>query len=482
MASRTTLNARNLETLGAPALASLLIEISTGNAAAKRRLRLALAGGQGPAEAAAEIARRMITIARARTRVSWKRRRALIRDLETQMRSILHEVAPADAPLALDLLWRFMALANPVLDRCDDSGGTVVAIFHDACARLAEVAQAAAIIPATLAEQVMDAVTDNGHGQFDPLIAAIAPVLGAEGLAHLKLLVDRLDAAPFPVPPRAEWERVGIGIGGPIHAHELAERQRIATVASALRQIADAAGDPDGYIAALSPEARRLPRVSADIALRLTAAGRADEALACLDAARIQGTAPLDWLDARIAALDASGRGEEAQAMRWQCFAGMLSARHLRDHLRRLPDFEDMDTLDRAISLAAAYPDATGALGFFLHWPDLPRAATTIQERHGELDGDRYEVLTAAAEALSDDHPLAASLALRAMIAFVLTKGRSSRYGHAARHMATCDALALRAFGPDQGDIEDHALWRRRMATDHARKTSFWVKVARETR
>ena len=36
MASKTTLNAKNLEVLGAERLAQLLIEVSTGNAAAKR--------------------------------------------------------------------------------------------------------------------------------------------------------------------------------------------------------------------------------------------------------------------------------------------------------------------------------------------------------------------------------------------------------------------------------------------------------------
>jgi hypothetical protein len=44
MASKKTLNAKNLEALGAERLAELLIEISSGSAAAKRRLRLELAG------------------------------------------------------------------------------------------------------------------------------------------------------------------------------------------------------------------------------------------------------------------------------------------------------------------------------------------------------------------------------------------------------------------------------------------------------
>ena len=47
MASKTTLNAKNLEALGAKRLAELLIEVITAVAAMKRGLRLELAGERG---------------------------------------------------------------------------------------------------------------------------------------------------------------------------------------------------------------------------------------------------------------------------------------------------------------------------------------------------------------------------------------------------------------------------------------------------
>ena len=72
-----------------------------------------------------------------------------------------------------------------------------------------------------------------------------------------------------------------------------------------------------------------------------------------------------------------------------------------------------------------------------------------IQQRFDELDGDRYEILTPAAEALSARYPLATTLALRAMIDFTLNAGRSVRYQHTALHLAECDALV--------GQIEDFA-------------------------
>jgi hypothetical protein len=72
MAPKNTLNAQNLEALGAKRLAELLIDISSGDAAAKRRLRLALAGAQSPADAAREIRKRLIAISRSRSFVDWQ--------------------------------------------------------------------------------------------------------------------------------------------------------------------------------------------------------------------------------------------------------------------------------------------------------------------------------------------------------------------------------------------------------------------------
>ena len=70
MASNKTLNTSNLEALGAARLAELLMEISEGNAAAKRRLRLELAGAQSPAELVKEIRKRLATIGRSRSFVA----------------------------------------------------------------------------------------------------------------------------------------------------------------------------------------------------------------------------------------------------------------------------------------------------------------------------------------------------------------------------------------------------------------------------
>ena len=142
--SKKTLNTANLAALGAERLAELLIEVSTGSADMKRRLRLELSHNLGPAELARDVRKRLVTIRRAKSYVGWRKRTALIKDLRTQSAMIIDNIAP-DAPAdAFDLLWEFLALAPSVMDRVDDSKGDVGAVFADA---LAEIGQIAARAP-----------------------------------------------------------------------------------------------------------------------------------------------------------------------------------------------------------------------------------------------------------------------------------------------------------------------------------------------
>jgi hypothetical protein len=252
------------------------------------------------------------------------------------------------------------------------------------------------------------------------------------------------------------------------------ERGRQRTVSMALQDIADAQGDADGFIAQYEPESRKVPQIAAEIAQRLLAAGRAGDALGFIERAEITKDRwiPHEWQAARLAALEALGRGDEAQAFRWACFERDLSVQHLRAFLKRLPDFEDIEAEERAMAHAAAHPGLLRSLGFFLDWPSPDCAARLLIDRHGEINGDHYEFLAPAAETLSDRHPLAATLALRAMIDFTLTTARSKRYGYAARHLSTCADLARGI--EDFGTFETHDAYLARLKAQHGRKFGFW--------
>lgn len=480
MASGKALNAANLESLGAPRLAALLIEISTGDPAARRRLRLELAGSAGSAEVARQVTKRLTSIATARSFIDWQKIKPLLADLEVQRRAILDLVAPADPREAFELGWRLVACAQSVLARSNDGNDRLATFFHEAARDLGPLAQAAKSDPAALAERAFQALSTDKYDALDELVAILAPQLGPPGLGALRTRAKAWHAKPVVVPPEHERRVIGWASGsGKIYADELETGHRRGIANFVLREVADALGDVDGYVAQVEAGARKVPSVAADIARRLLNAGRPQDAWTALEAARPRIPDPefpdTEWDQAHIDTLDALGRPADAQAFRWQRFAATLDAAHLRAHLRHLPDFEDFDAEQRALAHALAHPDVHRALAFLVPWPDFARAAQLVLDRRKEVDGNRYEVLTPAADALGERHPLAATLLRHAMIDFALGQARTSRYGHAARHLDDCASLAQRI--PDFGDMPDHASYERALRATHGRKAAFWNEV-----
>ncbi|MFQ6539438.1 MULTISPECIES: DUF6880 family protein [Aphanothece] len=478
MPRSSALDAKALLALGPERLTELLLELAASDPAIKRQLKLAVASSSSPREAAGQVRKRLATIARSRRFLEREQRQLIRKDLTAQLDAITGPIAQRDPAAALDLLWQFLELGDNVLGRCDDSSGLIGDIFRDAIRQLGPIAAAAQPEPLALAERLFEAFCHNGYGVFDDVIQQLAEPLGPVGLAALKQRFQQLGEEPVPVPPREEWEQVGYGSGGPTYAHEREESSRQWTVKLGLQAVAEASGDVDGFIAQYAPEQQRFPRIAAEIAQRLLAAGRAEEALAFLTRATPDRSRwpEMSWEHSHIAALQALGRSEEAQAARWNCFERCLDGSLLRAYLDQLPAFEDVEAEQRAIAIALAYPSLTQSLCFLLSWPSaLAQTAELVVNRRGELEGAQYGVMGAAAEKLSQDHPLAATLALRSMVDFTLAETRSSRYGHAARHLQTCALLSQRIDA--WGDIPSHEAYMAAIRSGHGRKSAFWQRM-----
>jgi hypothetical protein len=481
VAAKTAVNAKNLEALGAARLAELLVEISAGDAAAKRRLRLELAAAKSPGDVAKEVRKRLTMIGRSRSFVDWQGVRALAHDLDLQRSAVVETVAKSDATEALELLWRLMALAPAIFDRCDDSSGTVIGVFRQAGRNLGDVAASADTDPTILADRAYEALVVNDYGQFDELIRVLAPSLGKTGLEHLKQRMIDLSNRPITKPAEKDRVKIGWSSSGPLYADEMAERSRVSTVRLALTEIADMQGDVEAFIAQYEEETRKVPKIAAEIARRLLAAGRVEEAWSAISAAEHRRRdGGWDWPDfecenARIEVLEALGRAEDAQAARWSCFERSLSSSHLRAYLKQLPDFDDIEVEKKALDHARRFSNLLQALAFLVSWPTLDRAADLVLQRADEVDGDHYEVLTPAAEALAAKHPLAATVVLRAMVDFSLRNARSSRYRHAARHLLDCSSLA--SMIDDFRQFEPHPVYEARLRREHGKKSSFWTLI-----
>jgi hypothetical protein len=448
MAAKRTLNAKNLEELGAATLAELLIEVSAGNAVIQRRLRLALASAVGAEGAAQEVRKRLAAISRSTTFIDSGKRKTLLADLETQQQAISGPIATADPALAVELQVRLLELCEGVLDRCSDSTGAVIGLFQrgvDALATLAGAAGTAGLNREALVEHAAELLQVNGYGQFEGLIPALAPALGEAGLLQLE---------------EALLERGGV--------------DRYTMV-----QLARSRGDLDGYLELFEPSQLSWPDTAAEVAGHLLRGGRAEQALAVLErAARATEIMEAEaWHATRIAVLDVLGRNEEAQQHRWQVFAKTLSIPVLRDYLQRLDDFADVEEEERAFAVVEQHPLPLAALQFLVVWPSLPRAARYVIEHCHDWDGDAYEIYEPAAERLSTDHPVAAILLLRSMVVFALSMGRSKRYRYAAEHLRQCERLEARI--DDSQSFESHASFVGRLREAFSQKWSFWQLLER---
>lgn len=362
----TRLSAASLVHLGAPRLADLLIEAGAGNPNLKRRLRLELAAEAGPDVLAMEIDKRITALAAARTRVSWRKRGELIEDLNAHFRMIVERLSPEAPAEALAVLIRWFDLYPGLAARVKDTRGELPAAFEAAAPDLFALAEAGGD---KALQDVVDAL-ERRPQDYGRWISAAGDALGP---VAARRLLDGLDASARKTPAGRNL----------------------------LRRLADRAGDLDLWLSLVTPEQAGSPDIAADIARRLLDAGRVAEARAALEAPL--RPSPLNrrwtfghnpkegaprlipaWEAASIDVLEAEGNRQEAQDLRWTLFERDLAAPVLRDYLSRLPDFDDVEALDRAFAHASSHPDFEAAMRLLMDWPAHREAAALVLARPRE--------------------------------------------------------------------------------------------------
>jgi len=452
-----------LTELGAHKLAELLLAEATGNRILKQAIDLAISSKEGPAALVATARKRLAGFAKPRSMPSYERGREIIVELDG-LRTMIVEIIGLENPrLAFDLLWEFIELHPSILELIDDSTGYAGDVFTTACDNLRPLAERASFDPDALAALVFEKITNNRYGIYDGLITGLNAALGQEGRAKLRgLLLQRRqqyltnDKVAAIAAGRYDFNLSGLSL--------------------ALRDIAELENDTDAFIDTYQGRDLTNPHFASEIALHLLRAGRAEEAMSYLDRAQPSEQnrhfGQLKWTDARIAALDALKRTDEAQALRLAFFQVHLSPSHLRAYLRQLPDFQDFEAEQWALDHVGRHANVHAALSFLVEWPAHERAAQLLLSRNREIDGDRYELLDPAASVIEGKCPLAAVLLRRALIEVTLRKGRATRYKHAARHVREIDSLNSQI--RDYENFETHSQFVERLRKTHPRKTGFW--------
>lgn len=405
--ARKTVSAANLATLGANRLAELLVEATVGDTNLKRKLKLELAAEVGAVDLAQEIDKRIATLATSRTRVSWRKRPELMADLQVHRRAIVDRLAAKDTKLALACLVAWFDLWPGLDTRVKDPKGELSAMFFNAAPGLAAIASS---LPADEAVPILADAIETRLSEWAGWIGRAAPTLNVSHAQHL--LAALIQGRARPTGRRA----------------------------LVVRKLADRAGDAEAWASTWPDEDQSRPEVGAEIARRLAVTGFPEQAREALERSCPRAAPPSRrngatlapepsplWEAAEIAVLEAEGQTVQAQSARWDAFARTLDPSLLRDFVSRLPDFDDVEAIDRGLAVAATWGDATQGLAFMMSWPALREAADMICARSGELRG------------LNDNVPLWASRL-------------EARYPAAALGLIRARARSLAPLGPTRAE------------------------------
>ncbi len=476
MARRPAITPEKLLELGPEKLVQLVLDEAERDAAFRKRVSAALAARKGPESVAKIVDRRLGALERARSFIDWNKARAFRDDLAATVATIAEELGKADPGMAIDRLLRFIATHDSVSRRVDDSYGRIENVYDQAIEEVGRLTpNLAQDEKALLPGKIMAALDDADHGY---LVAAAEAVI-----EHLPKDVLRTWNTELTTLQEEQEAKIAKSKDRYIFSNVWQYRD--------MRQIiADTLGDLDGLLALESTKhPKRQDTIG--IAERLLHAGRPTEALDWIrrnrdDAQEFMKVAhglllPLSSeqtiLEAKI--LEALGKKDEAQTLRWQAFEVMLSAEILRDYVAALPDFEEFDVLDRAFAHVLSADEIYGALVFFMEWPRPDLAARKVLAHRSEWSGSEYTVLTPIADALSSEHALAATILYRALTDDILNRARSKAYPHAARYLQRLNALARASDEEASGfeDIASHAYYTTDLRKDHGRKRSFWAQT-----
>ncbi len=445
-ASARRLTASNLEALGAERLAALLLELSDSQPALKRRLRMELSAEIGAEALAEEIDKRLAMIAGSKAKISWRKRPEFILDLSVLRRMIAGKLADLDAGIAMRRLWTFLDLADGLSLRVKDPKGELDQVFAAAAEDMATLAPQA---PADIA--LAGEVADMLFGGSSAWGERLGPALAAFG-------------QPFAAAVLAELNS------------RIAARPALKPSLRVIRAVADAAGDVDAFLETVPSTLRHDPGTAAAVGRRLLTAGRVEEALATLQAAdprnRARGLdgrpdpAAEPWYAVWIETLDQAGETKAAHEERWATFERTLSAAQLRRFLKALPDFDDVEAMDRAFEVAARYPNFGDGLAFLMDWPALPEAAAMILARRDEVMGDAADLADWSAR-LDARYPRAALVLLRTAITLLWSDHRT----RAEAEPLADEAEALAGRIGDLDGLETHEAFALRLT---ARRSGPW--------
>jgi len=392
----------------------------------------------------------------AQHRDGWKMALPISRELDhvlASIQSLIEKDCPKEAEA---LLVEFLTAAERSADQVDGSYGHLdftcqeaITLWGQAWARIEprDIGQ--------LAQLVYERIHGDSYTIKNEMIPKFAEALGTEGLHTLqsRLKGDIEDLSQPDLTKTDDFESTRI--------------------TRWLKQIADALGDVDEYIALVESENQEQSE-AIPIARRLFEAGRLQEALAYIEkcTSRFASIRSYDYHRLKSKTLVALGREEEARVVLWHEFFSSPSMSTFESILELTSDEDKTEARQKAAVLAESHRSPEQAAHFLVQINELDRAAQLVQQRLAEMSGTSYTTLPDVAKALAQSHPLQAWDLYRILLLDILHRAHSKAYHHAVDYLMHMEELAQRANIQSQ-----QAEFMAAMRQTHGRKSSFWAQV-----
>ena len=405
------------------------------------------------------IAKRITSLKRGRRFIDYRASTDFARDLESILRDIENGLLGAEPKLAFELVDKFLATADSVLNRVDDSSGEIGGVYRDAVLLWLTAAKAWGDTKTDWQERVYQLYEDNDYGVLDPLLPNSHILLSEE---QLKQLAWRYEAEA----------RKAVKDKDPNDGMSWASITRRV----ALGSVAEALKDPALYEHSVlidSPEPNDLQKK--DIVSQYIQFNQLDEALRWLNT-DWESRFETDRLQLLEQVYELNGNTDQLRAVRQQLYQKEKSFTRLERYLATLGEEEQAAARQQAISQAEQGRDVTVSADLLLQLGEARRAQQLVVLRHTELEGCFYGSLTSLVKQFEKAAcPLAATACYRALLLDILGKGRTTAYTHAARYFKKLEVLAeeISDFSPLAGRRE----FLDQLERDHGRKRSFWGRV-----
>ena len=419
----------------------------------------ALTLADDPVVLASVLRKRIASLKRGRRFIDYRASFDFARGLEEFLDDIESGLLEHSPEHAFDLVDRFLATAESVLNRVDDSGGAVGEVYRQAVLLWLMAAKGWRDANVDWLERIYQLYQQNDYGVLDPLLPNV----------HLLLTPDQLK--------QLAW-RYENALRKALKSPEQEDKINLVALHSgvALGQIAEALRDPALYERSVlihSPQPNNLQMKS--ICEKYLQYEQPESAMPYLNQAW-ESRFEHDRLELLDKVCVQMGDRKQLKVIRSRLFQSEQSYASFTRYLEALDEDEKEEACSSAIEQAEQGGDILRSADLLLNLGQTERAQVLVLARHQELAECFYDGLLRLAKAFEKaDCNLAATACYRALLLDILAQARNKAYGHGVRYFKKLEALAkrIKVFKP----LPTHHAYLEQLHSAHGRKKSFWVRL-----